>query len=459
MFLWPLVITLFGLVIYGQQSSNLGSRAKSTAAPVAVDPTVFEETVEEQTFAGVTRLFLKAAAAMKATDPSAPIGEFLPGLENQAKSPADKVRLVIAAGELKDETSALSRLATLESNAEIPPALKGDLATLRAIYEGRKADLTDDQRAALKKNHRKLGDIALTFKDGDTPERRALMAGGIQLLVLIIVAGLIVIGAFVSGFLLLPFMLVMFATRRLKTHFVPPAPGGSVFLETFAVFLVGFLVLKLVSGAIADANPTERWPLYLGLAAQWLLMPIVLWPRVRGMTSRAWSSAVGLHKGGGVGREILAGVVGYVSGLPILAVAMVVTAVLIIVRNALSGEKGPPNNPIQEFLQNSDLPLQLLLGLMAFAWAPIVEELIFRGGVYRHLRARTPILVAAAFSALIFGFMHGYDPIMLLPVIALGFNFALIREWRGSIIASMTAHAIHNGFIMASMIVGINLLG
>ncbi|GIW74292.1 MAG: hypothetical protein KatS3mg103_0814 [Phycisphaerales bacterium] len=37
--------------------------------------------------------------------------------------------------------------------------------------------------------------------------------------------------------------------------------------------------------------------------------------------------------------------------------------------------------------------------------------------------------------------MHGYAPIQLIPVTVLGFNFALIRAWRGSLVGAITAHS------------------
>ena len=48
--------------------------------------------------------------------------------------------------------------------------------------------------------------------------------------------------------------------------------------------------------------------------------------------------------------------------------------------------------------------------------------------------------------------MHGYEFLMLAPVMALGFTFALMREWRGSLIAPMTAHFVHNGALMSFLI-------
>ena len=63
------------------------------------------------------------------------------------------------------------------------------------------------------------------------------------------------------------------------------------------------------------------------------------------------------------------------------------------------------------------------------------------------LRGRAGIVVCAVGSALIFGLCHQYGPVLVFPVVLLGVNFALLRESRGSLIAPVTAHALHNGTV------------
>jgi membrane protease YdiL (CAAX protease family) len=60
---------------------------------------------------------------------------------------------------------------------------------------------------------------------------------------------------------------------------------------------------------------------------------------------------------------------------------------------------------------------------------------------------------AAAVSALFFGFMHGYSVILLLPVITIGFVFALMREWRGSLVPVMVGHFMHNATALTLVLV------
>ena len=55
-------------------------------------------------------------------------------------------------------------------------------------------------------------------------------------------------------------------------------------------------------------------------------------------------------------------------------------------------------------------------------------------------------------TALAFGVAHGYEWLMLGPVIAIGFNFSLMREWRGSLVGPITAHCLHNATILLLVI-------
>jgi membrane protease YdiL (CAAX protease family) len=61
-------------------------------------------------------------------------------------------------------------------------------------------------------------------------------------------------------------------------------------------------------------------------------------------------------------------------------------------------------------------------------------------------------------TAILFAFMHDYGPLMVAPLIALGFMFSFMREWRGSIIAPVTAHFMHNFSLMSFMIILVQLI-
>jgi membrane protease YdiL (CAAX protease family) len=83
--------------------------------------------------------------------------------------------------------------------------------------------------------------------------------------------------------------------------------------------------------------------------------------------------------------------------------------------------------------------------LLSVAWAPIHEEILFRGMLYRHLRDRWRWPVAVLASAGVFAAMHR-SPALGVNVNALvgGLGYAALREGRGSLVAPIVAHMTTN---------------
>lgn len=95
----------------------------------------------------------------------------------------------------------------------------------------------------------------------------------------------------------------------------------------------------------------------------------------------------------------------------------------------------------------SDLD-KLLLLLVAAVAAPVVEEIMFRGLLYPALRQRWGVLGGAALSAALFAAIHPTIPTGFLPLWLLGFAFAMVYEWRGSLLPNILMHSLHNGLIL-----------
>lgn len=86
-------------------------------------------------------------------------------------------------------------------------------------------------------------------------------------------------------------------------------------------------------------------------------------------------------------------------------------------------------------------------------YAPIVEELVFRGIFYRALRPHLSWLTSALISAFLFGFIHVFfsllsgnfaDLIYLISYGLIGFYLALVYEKSDTIFGSMFFHFINN---------------
>lgn len=155
--------------------------------------------------------------------------------------------------------------------------------------------------------------------------------------------------------------------------------------------------------------------------------------------------AVGWNTGQGVAREIFAGIVGYIAGIPLLVFAMIVF--LIISRF----DSTHATHPI-EFELTQGGWVRILIIILASIFAPITEELMFRGFFLRHLTRRLPVFLSALLVSLLFAAIHpqGWTAIPLLGTI--GMVLALIRIRRDSLLASMAAHSLNNTLLIVLMI-------
>jgi hypothetical protein len=90
-----------------------------------------------------------------------------------------------------------------------------------------------------------------------------------------------------------------------------------------------------------------------------------------------------------------------------------------------------------------------LLGSIVFA--PIFEELVFRGLLYGTLRARLGWPLAAVGSALVFALAHGYGVAGLLSVFLSGLLWAWVYERTGSLLAPILAHVVNNAAVAVAL--------
>jgi uncharacterized protein len=98
----------------------------------------------------------------------------------------------------------------------------------------------------------------------------------------------------------------------------------------------------------------------------------------------------------------------------------------------------------------------VLAGFALVLSAPVVEEIFFRGLLYRCLRNRLAILPAALIAGCMFGLVHitGY-PLVTLPVkAAFGLIACLIYERTGSILPGIALHSLVDGSVFEAALTG-----
>lgn len=376
-------------------------------------------------------------------------------VKGAAVSRDDRVRAALLSFGAGDDAAARQLLGDaikIDDNSAdkaLPEYLAADADRVGAMIDAGADALPAEDRAALIDHHGWFAEYALTRGlDADDPARRAAIAPATRVLGAMLTLGFLAGGGLLVGVILLVVLLMKRSAGGLRPRYAPPAPGGSVFLETFAVFLVAFLFVQAIGGFFAGLTGFDPTPALL-----WLMPLVLLWPIARGATRAQVKYAVGLHRGSGFVREVAAGLIGYLAGLPVVAVGFIITLILGALLSAISGPGAPPSHPIVQQAGSTGIWPIVSLYLLASVWAPIVEESVFRGALFHHLRGRMRALASALAVGLIFAIIHPQGVLLVPPLMALGFVFSMIREWRGSLIGPMAAHAVHNAVLVTVLLV------
>jgi membrane protease YdiL (CAAX protease family) len=362
--------------------------------------------------------------------------QFAAQLDMEAARPVDRTRVAIIIGELAGKDAALERLDAMGVVGGDQSTAR-DVALLRTIYNDGPRALDERQREALIERHHWYGQLALTHGlPPNDPQRRDAVAPAMRTVISAVVFVLAALLAGMLGFVLLIVGIVMLATGKLKRQGADHAPGQPrhpALLETVAIFLVGLIGVSMLTAAIEQRFDFDATGLTI-----WLLPLVFFWPRLRGMSGGDLRAALGWHRGKGVFIEALCGVMGHFAGLPLLAVGLV----FVIVFASFGYEAA--HHPMIDELFGAGWADIVLLYILACVWAPLVEESLFRGAFYHHLRRPIGAVLAAAVTGFLFAVIHPQGVVAVPVLMSLGFTFAMIREWRGSLIGPMAAHAFNN---------------
>ena len=323
------------------------------------------------------------------------------------------------------------------------PDMVADSENLPVFYQLYQdgSDSLDSQQTNVLKGYGWIGRLALSQDKVDSdPERKAVLNSAFRMVLLFGLMVIMGVTALIGGLVLFMIAIVQGINGRLRSHLVMPERPGTLLLETFAVYLVLSTVMPLLQFIIAPdfRNGGILMTVLAGLLS-------ILWPLFRGAGWRDYQTALGWHRGKGIFREIGAGIAGYVTGLPLMAVALI--AVMILARYT---DETPSHPVVIEF---SRRPFYLFL--LACVYAPFTEETLFRGALYVYLRRYFPWAISGIITGLIFASLHPQGWVAVPVIGAMGFNLSAIREWRGSAIASMTAHALNNGSMVLILIIAL----
>ena len=237
------------------------------------------------------------------------------------------------------------------------------------------------------------------------------------------------------------------STRR---ESLEPKGGGRfgvIYAETFLIWILLFVGLQVAAESLLGGRTIIESAMFMVAS-----LSALAWPRFRGVAYSTMCDDIGLRWGPSWWRPPIAGLATYSIGLPLVIVGIVLSAAL----TALFGPGAPASHPIQDELASANMEGVLALLVLAAVVVPPIEEIMFRGVLYRHLRetfGRMGSLLgfagAALVSSLLFAAIHpqglGFVPILA----ALAVAFCIARELTGSVVPGVIAHGLSNAAVVA----------
>ncbi len=246
----------------------------------------------------------------------------------------------------------------------------------------------------------------------------------------------------IAGFFLLVIFLAQFLGGKTLRRFDPPISPPHLFLETFTLYLFVALALQAL-GSILSLSFSFR-SMVLSAVMELAVLLLVLYPIRMGIKPTNLMKDIGIVRGSGFGAEAGFGFLSYLAAIPLMAVGIFVTLRIV---QLLKIDPATGIHPIVPLLKSPDASRAMIVLIISLAvvMAPVVEEIMFRGFFYRALRARFSVPVAVLLCSALFAGIHPQGIVGFAPLFCIGVVLAVLREWRGSLLAPMIAHACVNG--------------
>jgi membrane protease YdiL (CAAX protease family) len=385
---------------------------------------------------------------------------------------------VILTGELGGPKQALEQLTELNGELErnhfplsrTEQEVQRSLGRLYADYEQKKWDapsLAPEDKERLRQQLGWFGELALAPAGGDAAARSAALypayramigfAGGALVLLALGLLGLI-------GLIVLP---ILWGLGIVRGRLGGPTNHSGVYAETFAVWMLLFIGLGVLTRFIRVPGAGL---LFAGLADLFSLAALA-WPVLRGIPWRQVRQDIGLTAGRPAALEPAIGVGCYAMAIPLILVGLIILLAWSAVQksvapappsNPFSYPPDTPTHPIVEIVPGSTWWLKLQIFLLASVIAPIVEETMFRGVLYRQVRDGTRRLGAlgsavlgATIVSFLFAVIHPQGPKAVPVLMMIAFALTIAREWRGTLVPGMVTHGIHNGVTLGILLLAV----
>jgi membrane protease YdiL (CAAX protease family) len=223
-----------------------------------------------------------------------------------------------------------------------------------------------------------------------------------------------------------------------------PLPLGS-HRATIASLLLALTLAGLLVGAYRALAPPELGRVgLLAVGGLGLYGGLILVAYVRGVRTGLMRDALA-EEGVGVKQVVEAVRDGVVGTMALL----LVSAVSGLVMRAV-GVENPQRESLGWVREGSSLEI-VLAGIGIVLVAPIVEEVFFRGYVFRGYLAAKDARTAFIGSALLWSVIHGL-PALIPALFVMGLILAYLYRRSGTLLAPVVAHILNNGVAFAALL-------
>ena len=399
-----------------------------------------------------------------------------------------RLRFVTIAGEIAGPAEALDTLDDLEERVANAADAQPDntavvlssthqqlISILRTLYTEYHLDqweapsLDEANRAVLLDELGWFGELALAPPNVSTDDQRSnAVSPAIRTFGVMIAASILGIGVGFLGFIGLVLVIIFACLRQVRSRLGGWIAYHGIYAETFAVWLLLFIGLGAFGGMLFPMP--DGWELMSTFIAFFLSLLALCWPRIRGVKFSQIRYDIGWRFSEQPLMDIIHGFTGYAMTLPLLGIGLILTLLFTMLQGAGTGmtggggidsfdPTGGPAHPIIQHVANPTFIGMLQVYLIASIAAPIVEETMFRGVLYKHLRSAThswSLVVSILFSCLLngvlFAMIHPQGWIAIPVLASLAIGMSLLREWRGSVVPSMILHGLSNGLVMTMLL-------
>jgi membrane protease YdiL (CAAX protease family) len=135
-------------------------------------------------------------------------------------------------------------------------------------------------------------------------------------------------------------------------------------------------------------------------------------------------------------RALSTGTVLILAAYPLISIADAIT-------QRVFGGGSSKQSIVELFSGSRTIEQRMVIIVFAVAIAPVVEEFLFRFFLYGVLKRYFGRFLGITVNSLLFAAAHAHFP-SFAPLFVLGSCFTIAYEWSGSILVSMTMHALFN---------------